>query len=197
MDKPEQFDADGRDPEVVKFLKFHADRTGQSFCREDVPPTLTIGEFWEEVERRGELITGQNWLNWRRWLPDASAGLRRYIGEREAGRGPDDAFVRFMRTAATLPTSSPTPTQAAQPATKQNAALTKRRRCAKTGTMNVPPTLAPKSSNLEDERALERAVDRVIEHYVAEIERQHGRDDDFVKFMRSPRRTAVIPPFST
>lgn len=114
MDKPEQFDSDGRDPEVVRFLKFHAERTGQSFCREDVPPALSIDEFWEEAERRGEMITAQSWLRWKHWLLDAGAGLRRYIVEREADRGPDDAFVRFMK--ATLPTapipSSPlTPTQ--------------------------------------------------------------------------------------
>lgn len=44
-------------------------------------------------------------------------------------------------------------------------------------------------------RELERAVDRVIQHQVNEIARQVGDDDEWVKFMRSTRRTAVVLPF--
>lgn len=47
----------------------------------------------------------------------------------------------------------------------------------------------------DDERDLQRLVDRVIEHHVSELEKQTGPDDEFVKYMRSTRMTALILPF--
>lgn len=44
-------------------------------------------------------------------------------------------------------------------------------------------------------RDLERAVDRVIEHHVSELEKQVGPDDEYVKFMKATQRTAMILAF--
>lgn len=92
--EPTNFDTDGRDPVVVKLLQRHAELTGQQFCREDVPPGLSIADFWQEVEQRGELITAQRWLILKR---NADAALRQYAATRAVKFGPE--FSRFMQAA--------------------------------------------------------------------------------------------------
>jgi hypothetical protein len=58
----------------------------------------------------------------------------------------------------------------------------------------IPLTRRPQSLPMKG-HDVEHAVDGAIEHYVSGIERQYGLDDDFVKYMKSTRRTAAVLPF--
>lgn len=135
MDKPEQFDSDGRDPELIEFWKSTMRFSGEPFRREDVPEGISFADFWREVihgadsvsdcverlrayiEHRppvsridSHLTITQKWMRWKRKQKrDAETALRHYVQERESERWPNDEFVRFMKKVL-QPTKPPSST---------------------------------------------------------------------------------------
>jgi len=132
--KEPSFDADGRDPELVYFWEATARYIATPFRREDVPPGTSFTDFWRKVmegattvmdcaerlqayiEGRqpvlrfdSHLTTSQRWMRSKRQqkrnAEEMDASLRDYLKERESKLGPNDEFVRFMKSM--LPTTKP------------------------------------------------------------------------------------------